>query len=162
MDEKFGDKISLFYRKNKRMPTYAEIADIFGYKSKNAVFRLVKKLKDRGLIEQDEKGRLIPKNLFGEMRMLGVVEAGFPSPAEEELLDTITLDEWLVENKESTYLLTVKGDSMKDAGIISGDLAIVERTDKCKPGDIVIAFILSLQIRIIKIFIPKDHSKLLQ
>jgi len=51
------------------------------------------------------------------LRVLGAVEAGFPSPAEEELGDTIDLDEFLIKNKEATYMLKVTGDSMKDAGI---------------------------------------------
>jgi len=73
------------------------------------------------------------------LRWLGSVEAGFPSPAEEELLDTMSLDEYLVENRESTYLVRVSGDSMKDAGILPGDLVLVERGRQPKNGDIVIA-----------------------
>jgi repressor LexA len=68
-----------------------------------------------------------------------MVEAGWPSPAEEELIDTMSLDEYLIENKEATYLLQVKGDSMLDAGIQPGDLVIVERTTTPRVGDIVIA-----------------------
>ena len=52
-----------------------------------------------------------------------------PLPAEEELIDTMSLDEYLIENKEASYILRVKGDSMIDAGIREGDLVIVERTN---------------------------------
>jgi DNA polymerase V len=52
---------------------------------------------------------------------------GWPSPAEEELTDIMRLEDWLVERKEATYLLTMKGDSMKDAGILDGDVVVVER-----------------------------------
>lgn len=72
-------------------------------------------------------------------RLLGTVEAGFPSPAEEELCDTLSLDDYLVSNREATYLLGVKGDSMLDAGILEGDMVLVERTSEAKAGDIVIA-----------------------
>ena len=51
----------------------------------------------------------------------------------------MSLDEYLIENKEATYLLEVKGDSMIDAGIHEGDLVIVERKGEPKDGDIVIA-----------------------
>jgi repressor LexA len=68
-----------------------------------------------------------------------VVEAGFPSPAEEELLDTISLDDYLIGRKEATYILRVKGDSMINAGILPGDMIIVERTSQSRDGDIVIA-----------------------
>jgi repressor LexA len=67
------------------------------------------------------------------------VEAGFPSPAEEELLDTMSLDEYLISNKEATFILQVSGNSMIDAGIMPKDLVLVERTNEAKPGDIVIA-----------------------
>jgi repressor LexA len=70
---------------------------------------------------------------------LGNIEAGFPSAAEEELTDTMSLDEYLIENKEATYILRVKGDSMVDAGIHEGDMVIVERKNNFKNGDIVIA-----------------------
>ena len=79
------------------------------------------------------------KNLYGETPVLGLVEAGFPSPAEEELVDTMNLDDYLVENKEATYILKVKGDSMIDAGICEGDMVIVERKEVPKVGEIVIA-----------------------
>lgn len=72
-------------------------------------------------------------------KFLGVARAGFISPAEEELADTMTLDDYLIENKEATYLIKVKGDSMAGAGIIDGDIALVERNATPKDGDIVIA-----------------------
>ena len=72
-------------------------------------------------------------------RILGLVEAGFPSPAEEELSDVMNFDEYLTPNKESSYILKVKGDSMIEAGILEGDMVIVERRQTYKPGQIVIA-----------------------
>jgi SOS regulatory protein LexA len=72
-------------------------------------------------------------------RVLGLVEAGFPSPAEEELRDTLSLDEFLVSNPDASFLLKVSGDSMTGAGILPGDLVIVDRGQTAKSGDIVIA-----------------------
>ncbi len=82
---------------------------------------------------------LEPVPAFGRVRVLGIVEAGFPSPAEEELLDTMSLDEYLIPNREAAYILRVKGDSMVRAGIQPGDMVIVERTSTARDGDIVIA-----------------------
>lgn len=121
------------------MPSYAEIMDMLGFKSKNAVYKLVNKLVSAGVLDKDSSGRLIPNKLIGEVPVLGLVEAGFPTAAEEELVDTMSLDEYLIENKEATYLLEVKGDSMIDAGIQEGDLVIAERKNEPKDGDIVIA-----------------------
>jgi repressor LexA len=142
MDEKTkakAVKIERFYRSRKRMPTLTEIMALFGYRSKNTAHYLVEKLVNGGLIEKDTKGFLIPGNLLGNTRILGTVEAGFPSPAEEGLSDTITLDEYLIKNKEATFILKVSGDSMMDAGIMPGDMALVERGRIPKNGDIVIA-----------------------
>lgn len=139
MIEKYKKYIVQFYKKNRRMPNYAEIMSLLGFKSKNAVFKLVKKLEEDNFLSKDNKGKLIPKNIFGELRILGQVEAGFPSPAEEETADTISMDEYLIKNKEATYMLRVSGDSMKDAGIMSGDMVLVDRSLTAVDGDIVIA-----------------------
>ena len=121
------------------MPSYQEISDLMGFESKNAAFKLVQKLIGQEYLLKDKSGKLLPGRLFNSVKVLGEVAAGWPSPAEEELLDTMTLEEFLISNKEATYMLTVKGDSMIDAGIISGDLVLVERTNQAKDGDIVIA-----------------------
>lgn len=132
------EKILSFYQDNRRMPSYSEIMKITGYKTKSAVSYMVNKLISDGVLSKDKLGRLIPNNL-GELKILGLVEAGFPSAAEEELSDTISFDEYLIENKEASYILKIKGDSMIDAGICEGDMVIVERGANYKDGDIVIA-----------------------
>lgn len=137
--EKYKKRIVAFYRRNKRMPNYAEIMALLSFKSKNAVFKLVNKLVEEKFLSKDDKGKLIPKNIFGELRILGQVEAGFPSPAEEELIDTISLDDFLIKNKEATYMLKVSGESMKDAGIMPGDMVLVDRSLTPADGNIVIA-----------------------
>jgi SOS regulatory protein LexA len=80
-----------------------------------------------------------PRARAPRVRMLGSVKAGFPSPAEEELIDTLSLDELLIQNREATFLLKVTGDSMTGAGILPADMVIVDRGQPPKSGDIVIA-----------------------
>ena len=121
------------------MPTYSEMLKLFGFKSKNAVFKIVKKLMEAGLVAKDYLGRLIPAKAFGEVPMLGFVTAGFPSTVEEELADTVNLDDMLVGKKELTFMLEVDGDSMIDAHIEKGDRVLVEKTNQAKDGQIVIA-----------------------
>jgi SOS regulatory protein LexA len=133
------NKIISFYKKHRRMPGYKEMMDILGFKSKNAVFKLIEKMVEDGTVTKDSRGKIIPNRLVGEVPLLGLVEAGFPSVAEEEELDTLSLDEYMIENKEVTYLLEVKGDSMIDEGIREGDLVIAERKGEPKDRDIVIA-----------------------
>ena len=133
------NKIKRFYQNNKRMPSYAELADILGYKSRNSAYKLIKRFISDGFIAKDAAGKIIPSNLFYSTKVLGTVEAGFPSPAEEELSDTMNLDEYLIGNKEATYMLKVRGDSMIGAGIMEGDMVLVERRSNAKEGEIVLA-----------------------
>lgn len=72
------------------------------------------------------------------LTLLGHVEAGFPTAGEEELLDTMSLDEYLIDNREAAFVLVARGESMADAGILDGDLLIVERGREPKRGDVVI------------------------
>lgn len=139
MIKKYKKQIINFYQTKRRMPNYTEIMQLLGFKSKNAVFKLIKRLEEDNFITKDDKGKLIPCHLYGELKVLGQVEAGFPSPAEEELSDTMSLDEYLIENKEASYMLKVSGDSMIDAGIMAGDMVLVDRSLSPNNGDIVIA-----------------------
>lgn len=135
------DKIVSFYKKNRRMPGYQEIMDLVGFKSKNAVYKLINKLVSEGVLSKDSKGKLTPKKLFDGLPFLGLVEAGFPTSNSDLLSDSLSLDDYLVRSKDSSYILEVKGDSMINEGIREGDLVIVEKTTEAKAGDIVIALI---------------------
>lgn len=132
-------KIESFYSQNKRMPTYSEMMKLFSFKSKNAVFRVVEKLIQAGLVAKDHLGRLVPADAFGEIPKLGFVTAGFPAAVEEEMIDTINLDDLLIGKKELTYMLEVDGDSMIDAHIEPGDMVLVEKNNNAVDGQIVIA-----------------------
>jgi SOS regulatory protein LexA len=137
-------KLVYFYKSKKRMPSVAEMTHLFDYRSKSAAHYFISKLIDRGILQKDKTGRLIPGDLLeklNKIKLLGLIEAGFPSHAEEELLDTMSLDEYLIPNPDASFVLRVKGDSMIDAGIVEGDLVIVERGRDPKPGDIVIAYV---------------------
>ncbi len=141
-DERLKERVNNilnFYHESGRMPTYSEIAQMFGWRSKNAVFKLIEKLVKLNILEKDQKGRLIPKSILNPLKVLGVVEAGFPSPAEEELLDTLSLDRWLIGNPASTFMIKVTGVSMSEAGILPKDVVLVDRSLTPKNGDIVIA-----------------------
>lgn len=139
MRNEYQNKLESFYGDNKRMPTYSEMLKLFGFKSKNAVFRVVEKLIEAGLVAKDHLGRLIPTKTFSEVPMLGLVTAGLPATVEEELADTVNLDDLLIRNKPLTYMLEVDGDSMIDAHIEKGDMVLVEKATTAKDGQIVIA-----------------------
>lgn len=138
LKEKLG-RIRQYYRQNKVMPTYDEICALFGFKSKNAAFKLVNKLVEKGFIEKMDKGRLKPgTNLLG-LPLFSSVQAGTPTAEEEVLLDHVDLNDYLVPKPENTILINVRGDSMIDAGIHEGDKVIVDRKAHAQIGNIVVA-----------------------
>lgn len=140
MFDTYKKKIVTFYKQNRRMPSYAEIAKLVGFKSKNAVSKLVDKLVEAGVVTKDSDGKLIPQNIYGEVKYLAqTVSAGYGSAVEEEMMESLNLNEWLVGDESKTYMVDVQGDSMKDAGILDGDTVLVERTSIFRDGDIVVA-----------------------
>ncbi|MBN2095982.1 LexA family transcriptional regulator [Candidatus Peregrinibacteria bacterium] len=135
------NRIRHYYRENKVMPTYDEICVLFGFKSKNAAFKLVNKLVDEGFVEKMDKGRLKPGVNFLGLPLFSSVSAG-PATAEEEiLLDHVDLNDYLIQQPESTVLINVRGDSMIDAGIHEGDKVIVDRKAVPQLGSIVVAVV---------------------
>ena len=138
MQEKIG-ALRAFYTAERRVPGYNEMLRIFNYRSKNAVFGLLSRLEESGYITKNKGKTALTDKLTGAIRLLGEVNAGFPSPAEEELIDTLSLDDFLVDRPEATFMLKVTGDSMIDAGIQPGDMVLVEKGKAPRNNDIVIA-----------------------
>lgn len=139
METDYKNILLKFYDRERRMPTYSEMLTLFGFKSKNAVARLVDKLVDAGMVTKDPLGRLLPTNSFNETPILGLVKAGFPSPGEDVLETTINIDNFLIEKKDKTFIMEVDGESMIEAHIADGDMVIAERANSAKDGEIVIA-----------------------
>ena len=138
--EKVG-RIRKYYVENKIMPTYDEICLLFGYKSKNAAFKLVNKLVDKGFIEKMDKGRLKPGVNFLGLPLFSSVQAGAPTAEEEVLLDHLDLNDYLIQKPENTVLINVRGNSMIDAGIHEGDKVIVDRKSRPQLGHIIVAIV---------------------
>lgn len=69
------------------------------------------------------------------------VIAGFPSPAQDSYSPEIDLNSLLIPHKEATFFVRISGDSMHDAGILDGDLAIVDKSLTASDGDFVIAYV---------------------
>ncbi len=67
------------------------------------------------------------------------VQAGFPSPAEDHVVKRVDLMEQLIQHPQATFLLRVRGESMRDAGIFDGDVVLVDRAIAPKHNQIVVA-----------------------
>jgi len=134
-------KLRIFHYKHRRMPSYQEMCKLFGYSSKRSGFLLAQKLIEHGIVEKNSTGRLRLNRSFLPIPVLGAIRAGSPTDAEEQVIDEVTFDDYLVDRPEDSYLLKVSGDSMKDAGIYEGDVVVVDKKRKPKMGDIVVAYI---------------------
>jgi len=128
-----------FLRQNRRMPSFSEMVDLLGVRSKSVVNFWIEKLIEARILEKDGKGHLSFTKQALAIPRVGSVQAGFPSPEEEVLSDAISMDEYLIARPDASFLLQVSGDSMTGAGIMEGDLVIIEKGRAPKTGDIVVA-----------------------
>lgn len=120
-------------------PTRAEIAQAFGFKSPNAAEEHLKALARKGVIE------LLPGSSRGirlleepGLPVVGRVSAGYPVLAEQNIEAHYEVDPQVFQPR-ADYLLRVRGMSMRDAGILDGDLLAVYRTTEARNGQVVVA-----------------------
>lgn len=69
------------------------------------------------------------------------IKAGFPSPADDYLRDSLDFNRDLIKNPEATFYGRVSGDSMRDAGINEGDIAVIDRSLQPTNGDVIVAYV---------------------
>ena len=131
-------------------PSISEIAKSLRVKSKNAVAKLLRVLEAKGYIRRSSKARGIEVlNPEGEpmglgtisLPLIGRITAGLPMLAEEQIEDWLNLPASLIRGRKDAFLLKVQGMSMKDAGILNGDLVIVKQQKIADINDIVVALL---------------------
>ncbi len=131
--------INDFLKKTGFPPTRAEIAKIFGFSSANAAEDHLRALEKKGHIELlpgASRGIRLKKN-YG-LPLIGRVAAGSPILAEAHVQARYQLDRHLF-SPHADYLLKVRGMSMRDAGILDGDLLAVHSTREARSGQVVVA-----------------------
>lgn len=155
-------------------PTVREIGEALNLSSPSTVHVHLKSLEEKGYIQRDPlKSRsisLIKKTeaspSFGQsgssntiiLPLVGRVAAGEPIYAEENIEDTITLPTEIVSDSAS-FMLTVRGESMIEAGINDGDYLVVKEQNTAQNGDIVVALI-DDGATVKRFFKEKDHIRL--
>ena len=95
-------------------------------------------------ISDSEQGDIIVPNISSEELALEFAEsihAGFPSPAADHNGERINLVREMTPHPETTFYAHVEGDSMRDAGILDGDIVVVDRSLEPKNGDFIVAYI---------------------
>lgn len=155
-----------FQNRNGYPPTVRELAEWFGLSSPASVHKILQVLKDKGYLRKDERksrslGLVDDDSMVRRVRpfpLLGKVEAGMPQLAYEDKEAELYLDlDWA--GKENLFLLRVHGHSMIDADIRDGDILVVEQTQSCRNGDIIIA-LLDDEATVKRFFREKDRIRL--
>lgn len=141
-DRSYLSLLQDYYAQHRALPSYSSIGQLLGLKSKSSVAAMVARLKLVGYLDSTPDRRLAPTKRFFERPLAeSPVHAGLPNPIEDAPADALTIDDYLIERPSQTVLVRVKGDSMVDAGILEGDLVVVEKTATAKRGDIVVAIV---------------------
>ena len=140
-DSQYLAKLRDYYARHRVLPSYASIGALVGLSSKASVAGMVIRMKSEGFLESSPDRRLKPGKHFFERPIAESVRAGSPSPAADPSQETLSIDEHLIRHPSRTVLITVKGDSMIDAGIQPGDVVVVEKRTTANAGDIVVAML---------------------
>ncbi|OAA82856.1 transcriptional repressor LexA [Clostridium ljungdahlii] len=151
-------------------PSVREICAGVGLKSTSTVHSHLEKLEKKGFIKRDSSKsrtieiikRSVPKTTKKELidiPIVGTITAGIPILAVENIEDVFPLPIEYVKNKNQLFILKVQGESMIDAGILDGDMSIIEQTNFAENGDIVAALI-DNEATLKRFFKEKDHIRL--
>ncbi len=141
-DTEYLNKLQDYYADWKNIPSYARLCEVFGIASKSWVKAVLVRLSEADFIERTPDGAWIPtRQFFARPHAESTVQAGMPVAISATQGDFFIIDEMLIETPSKTTLITVKGDSMIDAGIHEGDVAVVEKRMTANIGDIVIAIV---------------------
>jgi repressor LexA len=142
------DYIKRYVRKYGYPPTVREIGKAIGLHSPSTVHAHLAKLEKSGLVRRDPtKPRAIEllvdkvKRARGGVPLVGNVAAGEPILAEENIEDYLQVPSLIGGDNDDDYILQVRGDSMRDAGILEGDFVVVRPADDASNGEIVVALI---------------------
>ncbi|OGS27595.1 MAG: repressor LexA [Elusimicrobia bacterium RIFOXYB2_FULL_48_7] len=142
--QKVLDTLNTWFKQNHYPPTLRELAHLLDFSSTWPVRYHINKLVEQGYIKMDRKisrgiGLLRPSEASG-IPVIGRVSAGLPVDAVENFDGHIDLP-GMFKKEDNIFALKVKGDSMKDAGILPGDTVFVRKQPNASNGDIVVAMI---------------------
>lgn len=141
-DAEYLAKLQDYYADWKSIPSYASLCEVFGIASKSWVKAILDRLGKAGFIERTPDGVWVPtRQFFARPLAESSVQAGMPVQVTATQGEYFVIDEMLIDTPSTTTLIPVKGDSMIDAGIHDGDVAVVEKRLTANVGDIVVAIV---------------------
>lgn len=146
--KEFYDYIVAYNQEHGHSPTQKEIKDHFGLKSFGSVQKYLQYLSKEGLLETQWNQRRSLEIKTNDVEsdsdqipLLGLVAAGNPIEAIENPTNTISVPRYLLKGGFRYFALTVKGDSMIEAGILEGDVIVCRSTKEARNGQIVVAVV---------------------
>ena len=161
------DYIRKYAAKTGYPPTVREIGKAVGLHSSSTVHAHLANLEKIGLLRRDPTKPRAIELLVGKAKqalrgpglpLVGEVAAGEPVLAEENIEDYLELP-GVIGGEDGDYILRVKGDSMKDAGILEGDYVVVKQAEDAVNGEIVVA-LLEHEATVKRFFREKDRIRL--
>ncbi|MDE2118236.1 MAG: LexA family transcriptional regulator [Betaproteobacteria bacterium] len=141
-DAEYLSKLQDYYANWKSIPSYATLCGVFGIASKSWVKTVLTRLSEAGFIERTPDGVWVPmRQFFARPLAESSVPAGMPVSVDSGQGELFIIDEMLIDTPSRTTLVPVRGDSMIEAGIHDGDVAVVEKRMSANVGDIVVAIV---------------------
>lgn len=141
-DAEYLARLQDYYADWKSIPSYASLCEVFGIASKSWVKAILDRLCKAGFLERTPDGVWVPtRQFFARPLAESAVQAGMPVSVSATQGEYFVIDEMLIDRPSTTTLIPVRGDSMIDAGIHDGDVAVVEKRITANIGDIVVAIV---------------------
>ena len=162
------DYIGTYLSKHGYPPTVREIGKAVGLHSSSTVHAHLSKLESLGVLRRDpSKPRALEVMVQRAKKavrpsglpLVGSVAAGSPILAEENIEDYLEVPD-VVGGEDGDYILRVRGESMKDAGILEGDFVVVRPTERAHDGEIVVALVGDDEATVKRFFREKDRVRL--
>jgi repressor LexA len=163
------DFIRRYAAKTGYPPTVREIGKAVGLHSSSTVHAHLANLEKIGLLKRDPSKPRAIELLFDKARktirperglpLVGQVAAGAPIVAEENVEEYIEIPD-VIGGEDGDYILRVRGESMKDAGIFDGDYTVVRPSEDAADGEIVVALIGDDEATVKRFFRENDHVRL--
>lgn len=142
-DADYLGRLRDYYQEARRIPSLQRICELMGFASKTASRKLLLRLEGAGFLERtpDDDAWMPGARFFERPLATAAVRAGAPDMIEGGAGEPFMVDDYLIRQPSRTVLIPVKGDSMIDAGIHDGDIAVIERQRSAAKGDFVVAIV---------------------
>ena len=161
--EEIMDYVNQFIRENGYAPSVREIGAAVGLRSTASVSYHLNQMQEKGLLQapagKGKKRAVVTSVRPGQIPVIGVVTAGLPILAVEEVEDYVPFSGGSMYPAGELFALRVSGTSMINAGILDRDVVIVRRTNTAQNGDVVVALI-GDEATVKRIYMESDHIRL--